>query len=212
VDFPSNSIGSEPVKPPKEEPEEKKVISGEVIRRKTPLGKRFLHSFIGGQAREVFDYVVFDILVPAAKDMVVDSVSSGIERMLKGDSVSNRRTVMRGDGRPYVSYNRYSSSTPTTSRPPFAKEEPNRRRGRPGGFRFDEIILATRAEAEMVKDRMFDIIQRYDVVKVSDLYEMIGLEGTHVDERWGWTDLRGMGISWISNGYLLELPPPEPLN
>lgn len=206
--FPSNSINTPPVEPPEsQDAEEKKIVTGEVVRRKTPLGRRFMQTFVGGHAKEVFDYIVFDIAIPAVKDMVIDAVSNGIERMLKGEVRSNRAIARRGETRtPYVSYNRISPS----SKPPFDRDEARRPIPR-ANFEFDQIILATRAEAQTVLARMYDIVQRYDVVTVSNLYELVGLQGTHIDEKWGWTDLRPAGITSLSNGYLLDLPQPEPI-
>lgn len=205
--FPSNRISTPPVEPPDEVEADKKIITSEVIRRKTPLGRRFMQTFVGGNAKEVFDYIVFEIMIPSAKDMLIDSVSNGIERMLKAENRTNRRVVGRSASTtPYVSYNRISPS----SKPPFDRDEPRRPIPR-ANFEFDQIILATRAEAQTVLSRMYDVIQRYDVVTVASLYEMVGIPGTHVDEKWGWTDLRPAGITLMSNGYLLDLPQPEPI-
>lgn len=85
------------------------------------------------------------------------------------------------------------------------------RRGR-STHDFDEIILATRVEAEEVVDRLFDLVGRYESASVSDLYSLVGISGNFTDEKWGWTDLRGAGVERVRNGYLLDLPRPEPLD
>jgi len=41
---------------------------------------------------------------------------------------------------------------------------------------------------------------------------LVGLAATHTDNKWGWTDLSGAGVSRIRGGYLLDLPEPEPLD
>lgn len=69
-----------------------------------------------------------------------------------------------------------------------------------------------RAEAEEVIDRMFELVSRYGSVSVADMYELVGLASTHTDNKWGWTDLSGAGVSRIRGGYLLDLPEPEPLD
>jgi len=63
-------------------------------------------------------------------------------------------------------------------------------------------------EAEEVIDRMFDLVSRYEVVTVADLYELVGVSGEYTDAKWGWTDLRGAAAMRIRDGYLLDLPRP----
>lgn len=81
---------------------------------------------------------------------------------------------------------------------------------------FDEILLETRAEAEEVLAKLGDMINRYDSVSLSDLYQLVGLTPTYTDEKWGWTNLEEASYSRVRNGgqpvYLLNLPRPEPLN
>lgn len=72
--------------------------------------------------------------------------------------------------------------------------------------------MPTRVEAEEVIDRMFDLVSQYEMVTVADLYDLVGLANNYTDEKWGWTDIRGAGVSRIKGGYLLDLPRPEPLD
>jgi hypothetical protein len=211
--FPSNSQ-SEP--PRRQDPGPKKiekVIQGEVVRRKKPLGKRVSSIFVGGDARNASDFVFWDILVPAAKDMVADAVSQGIERIIFGEVRStSRRTGRRPGDRGYISYNRIGMQD-SSRRSSYRRDE-----GRPISSRaranhdFEEIILATRVEAEEVIDRLFDLVSRYESASVADLYELVGVTGNYTDNKWGWTDIRGAGVTRVRNGYLLDLPRPESLD
>jgi hypothetical protein len=207
MDYPSNSSRKR-----EEQPEPKKierVTTGEVIRKKPSLGKRFMETFVGGDAKGVWSYVAYDVLIPAAKDMVSDAISQGIERMLFGESVRGGSRSRRGapQSNTYVAYNRYAPQQAPR------REEPRRisRQGR-ASHNFDEIILSTRAEAEEVIDRLFDLVERYNQATVSDLYELVGVTGDFTDEKYGWTDLRGAAPTRVRNGYLLDLPRPELLN
>lgn len=198
--------------PAVEEPTDKKlekVVTGDVSRRKKPLGKRFTETLFGGDGRGVLQYILLDVLVPAAKDTIADVVSQGIERALFGEArSSSRRTGPRNPGSSgHVSYNRYSGS-PLTGR----REEPREvsRRAR-GNHDFDEIILATRVEAEEVLHRMDDLLRKYETVSVGDLYELVGVDSSYTDEKWGWIDLADAGIRRVNRGYLLDLPKPESL-
>lgn len=222
-DFPSNSRrertpedGDTPkrARPEKEKPKVERLVQTEVIRKKRSLGKKFKETFIGGDARNVWGYVVLDVMIPAAKDMVADAMSTGVEKMLFGESKGSSRRGGRRGSSPYghVNYqNRYSGSA---NKPPWERDEPRRemsRRGR-ASHEFDEIILDTRGEAEQVIDALFELVSVYEQATVADLYGLVGITGTFTDEKWGWTDLRGSGPTRVRNGYLLDLPRPEPLN
>jgi hypothetical protein len=200
--------GTEVVEPKRVE----QVVVSKVSRRKKPLSKRFTEMFIGGDAQTVGQFIMFEVILPALKDTIADVVSQGIEKMLYGEARSSSRRV---GGRPsgqngYVSYNRYS----TGSTPPGRREDPRRPMSRQSRatHNFDEIILATRPEAEEVIDRLFDLVSRYEQATVSDLYNLVGVSGNYTDEKWGWTDLRGAGATRVRNGYLLDLPRPEHLD
>lgn len=211
-EFPGNSQFA--VKPKADAPEPKKVervVDSEVVRRKKPLGKRFSETFLGGDAKGVAQYVMFDVLIPAAKDTVADAVSQGIERMLFGEARSaSRRTGRRGpSGAGFVNYGRISSTGPFGG----TREEPRTlSRASRANHQFDEIILATRVEAEEVIDRLYDLISKYESATVSDLYDLLGITGSYTDAKWGWTDFRGAGVQRVRDGYLLNLPKPDPIN
>lgn len=210
--YPSNSHKSKKAAEPEEASKKiERVVEGEVLRRKKPLSKRFTETFVGGDARSVGSYVLFEVLLPAVKDTIADVTSQGVERMLFGEArSSSRRTGNRpGYGNSYVSYNRFSPNTRETPRRDEFRGPSRRARAT---HDFDEIILATRVEAEEVIDRLFDLVSRYDVATVSDLYELLGVEANPIDRKWGWTDIRGAGVTRIRNGYLLDLPKPEPLD
>lgn len=214
TDFPSNRHKDKQEEPdtPKAEKTDKKVekvVEGEAIRRKKSLGTRLKETFFGGDTRGVWGFVGEEVLIPAAKDMIADAVSQGIERMIYGEAQSSsRRTGRRPDGKgPYISYNRYSGSR---------KKGPSRRneishRAR-AAHNFDEIILPTRVEADEVIDRLFDLVSKYESATVADLYDLVGITGNYTDDKWGWFDLRGADVRRVRHGYLLDLPKPEPLD
>lgn len=210
-EFPSNrhkERATTTTQPPEKKVE--KVVLTEVVRRKKPLGKRMKEVFVGGDTKGVLGFVALDVVVPGVKDMVYDAFMEGLQRAMFGESIRGRRALGRR-GEPYTTYtNRYSGPGvgPIGGRP-----EPRpqmSRRGR-ASHNFDEIILASRAEATEVLERLFDLVEKYEQTTVADLYDLIGLEGSFTDEKWGWVDLRGSDVSRVRNGYLLNLPRPEPL-
>lgn len=202
--FPGNSHRS------KEEPAGDKkierVTTAEPIRRKKGLGRKFKDIFFGGDPRSTGAFIINSVLIPAAKDMIVDAAREGVEKLVRGDSYRRRNSPASGP-QGYVSYHRMAPS----SRGPM-REEPRAisPRGR-ARHDFDEIVLQSRAEAEQVIERLFDIVSRYETATVSDLYDLVGIRPTHVDNKWGWTDMRGAGVVRVRDGYLLELPDVQPM-
>lgn len=207
--FPPNSKKAQGVTP--QEPKKvERVTSAGAVRRKKSLGSRFRATFIGGDARTASDYVITQVLVPAIKDLLVEAGQSAIEKLIHGESRAGRRSRSGPMAGPsgYVTYNRMSAAASPGSESPRSLSRRSRAR-----HDFDDIILPSRSEAEEVLDRLYDIVSRYSSATVQDLCELCGLESTHVDNKWGWTDLRGSGVTRVrTGGFLLDLPEPEALD
>lgn len=200
IEAPANSHKS------KERPEKdiKQVATG--VARKKTLGTRIKESFTGDDAQTVGGYILFDVVLPAAQQLVVDAFQQGIERLLLGDSRPNRARRQSDRRSGYTSYNRYSDSGPRGYR-----SEGERHSAR-ATHDFDQIILGTRGEAEEVLDCLGDLLEQYEQVTVSDLYRLVGIRGNYMDDRWGWTHLRGARTARVRDGYVLELPAPVDLD
>lgn len=221
-EFPPNSYAKrerpDQIKPAADVPEKRveKVVEGKVIRRKKSLGKRLKEHFLGNDSASVGEYVLDSVLIPALKDMVADATRSGVEHFLFGSEdrrygSRGRTTRSRGSREQRTDYARYSRMD---DRPPFPPTDrrptPNRRTR--GSHNFDDIILATRVEGQEVIDRLYFLLEKYEVATVGDLYELLGLTSEYTDDSWGWTELRGATVRHTRDGYLLDLPRPEPLD
>lgn len=218
-DFPSNR--KQPTRPAREiregpKAEERKIeriIEGEVTRRKKPFGRKLRELFVG-DGRSVRDMILEDIIVPGFRDVAFDAFQTGLEGVFyRGDHRPTRRPSQRGGfGGGNVRYDRISNGG--SSRRRF--EDPRDRRdmsprGR-ANHDFDEVLLDSKAEADEVLTQLFDYLEMYDAVSVADLYQLVGITSTPIDFKWGWTDLRGSGVTRIRGGqHLLDLPTPEPL-
>lgn len=218
MEFPSNNKLPKPPAP--DEPktaEEKKidpVVTGEIVRRKKPLGKRFAELFFSGEApKSIAGFVIQHVIVPSAKDMFSQAVIQGVERMVYGDSARSysQSSTYRSNGssKPYFQYSR--SSAPAR-REESRDRRPELSREARANHDFQEVIIPTRAEAMEVRDGMFHLMEKYDEVSVSDFYRLCGITPQYTDENWGWKDIRGTEPHRDrSGGYVLTLPRPEPL-
>lgn len=208
MDYPSNKPNPEPEKAEPKKVE--RVVEGKVVRRKKPLGKRLKEWFVIGNIKEAATNVWFTILIPAARDMVVDAGQELIHRTFNGgDSRHKYKSSSNLDsGLGHVAYGeRY---IPSSSK---KKDEHRHLSHKSRSLHdFDEIILPTRREADNVLDRLFHRIEKYGSTSVSDLYDMVGVSADFTDEKYGWIDFRGARVDHVRNGYLLNLPKPELLD
>lgn len=220
IQLPPNSNKAREAATPAAQPEPEKKIEkvsiNPVVQRKKPLGRRFMETFFNGAtAKGVIQYVMMEVVVPATKDMIADMLSTSVERALFGE---RRSSTSRSRSRPgtdsFINYSRMSS-TGGPSR--YARTEEPTRSAAPRAratHDFEELVLRTRPEASMVLGRMRDTIQRYGTVSINDLYDMVGLSGNYTDDKFGWTllDDTNSGIRRVRDGYVLDLPNPEPLS
>lgn len=206
-DYPSNNKDEKEV-PEKKERQTKvaKVVDGEVSINNPTIQSKMAESF-----GRMWQYVAQDVLIPAAKDMVSDAVAQATDSLLFGESrggAARRKTHNSSGKNGYVSYNRYSASQHVNARDEPGVVTNYSKRAR-ATHDFGEILVKTRLEGEAVVDQLFEIVSKYDVATVADLYDLVGLSPTFTDEKWGWTDLRGSNVRRVRKGFSIELPSPE---
>lgn len=207
VDYQGNSKREQEARKPPEDKKVEKVVTGKVVQRQKPLGRKMKELFFGGEAKNAAHYIAADVLLPAFRNLLVDAVTKGVERIVYGENAYPQR---RGytDYRSRQVYDRtpmrrdYIETTGRAHLP----DQPMRPRSRRGGF---EFILATRSEAEDVLQRLDYIVDKYDVASVADLKDLLGLQADYTDNKWGWVVLKDVEIRQIREGFLLDLPPAE---
>jgi len=75
-----------------------------------------------------------------------------------------------------------------------------------------EILLVSKADADRVLETMSELIDRYDAVSVADLYSLLGHPTNYIDNNWGWTELVFANVLQTQDGWMLDLPPVQPLH
>lgn len=206
--FPGNSYsGKARAKNPEAtSPEREKlesVVSGNVVKRRKPLGKKLAEAFAGDDARTVGGYLFTDVVVPAIKSLILDAITEGGQRLLFGGSGGSRSS----HGRRIIpsntnAYNRMSSGGSTVSSGGRNLSASTRE-----VKSFDEIVLDSREEADLVLEKLVDYVSEYGAVRVADLYDAVGMTPNMTDEQWGWKDLRTAHVRRVREGWLIEMPP-----
>jgi hypothetical protein len=209
-DYPANSrAAKQKAEKPRQAPQEKKVekvVTGNVIQRKKSFSTKLKETFVG-DSRTVGQYIVRDVIIPAAKEVLHDVVNSYMDRMLFHDSrgpVRRSRGTSSSTG-PRINY----GSTSSIRRDPREEQRRNSSRNSDRSKQdIGDIILEQRVEAEEVIDRMNERINEYGQVSVADLYDMIDVTSVFTDNKWGWYNIEGARARYTRDGYLLDLPKP----
>ena len=182
-----------------EEHKVEKVVKGPVVTRKKSGFDKLKNEFISDDAKNIKSYVFGEVLIPAIKKAISDIVTDGIAILLYGESRNggNRRsTADRVSYRSYYdnSYDRRGSISRATS------------------YSYDDIILNSRGEAEDVLMRMDELMETYGLVRVADLYDLVGITGNYTDNKYGWTNIRNAEIVRVRDGYMIKMPRAVPID
>ena len=180
---------------PVEEKKVNKVVQGKVKAKKNEV-RKLTDIFIAEDVSNVKNYIVMDVLVPALKKAVFDIITDGVDMILYGEAGRHRRSK-KSSGE-YVSY----STNYTSSRDRSRYAEPRRRES----FDYEDLIFETRAEAETVREGLDDLIDRYGVANVGDLYDLAGMTAPYTANKYGWTSIRSCEAVRVRDGYILKLP------
>lgn len=206
--FPGNSkhpIGGE--KAPERKLE--KVISGEVVPRKKSVGRKFKDTFFGGDFKTAAKTVWGGTLLPAFRNLLFDTVVEGGRQVIFGGSMAERR-------RPIETRSRTQYSTPVSRRPVDPRDAAYLPHQPPhlvrnSRYDVDDIPLPSRDEANLVLERLIDVIDNFQVVSVADYYDLLGLQSPFTANSYGWTYLSNVEIRQVRDGWLIDLPQPEAL-
>ena len=79
-------------------------------------------------------------------------------------------------------------------------------------YSYDDIILNSRGEAEDVLMRMDELMETYGLVRVADLYDLVGITGNYTDNKYGWTNIRNAEIVRVRDGYMIKMPRAVPID
>ena len=218
--IPNNSDASRTALEKKEDTRvvNKPVVQSKVKHRLT-IGKLFRQTFIPEDVSDAKEYMLTDIIMPALKNGIFDTVMNIVD-FWRGGGGTYRRTSNSNSFAPrsrvsqQYDYNRVSSSriAPSTTPSQAASK-----------YSYDDIVIEdypanqggsakARADAESVLVSMQGIIDRYSVVRIQDLYDLVGLTGNPTDYDYGWSSLNGATVQRVSGGWLLVLPKAMPID
>lgn len=180
------------------------VVASPVKKRKKSEARKVAEKFIVGDIREIGAYIFTDVLVPALKKGVCDMVKSGVDMLMWGgatpDGNSNNRPT-------YISYDKMNPSFNNTTRNYHSAY-----RNRNTVYDYEDVIFSTYGEAENVLNCMEELLDRYGVVSVGDMYDLCNVSSDWTDNKYGWTDLHGANIVRIRDGFVIHMPSARPID
>lgn len=192
------------------------VIDGEAGKKKPSKTKKVKEALIG-DAEEVKSYLLWDVLIPAVKDTMVDLIKAFAEGIFhSAGSGSRNQYVQRNGQRSYVSYSSYGDGR-RNSRYRYY-DGPGERPRAQGSYNsraaldFDEVLYKKRSDAEKVMNAMARKTVECGMVSVADMYEYSKLDSAYTDIEYGWYEIDGAYVDRVRDGYVIRLPRPERLD
>ena len=177
-----------------------KVVKGKVKQKKKSSIRKFTDVFISEDVGSVKDYIIGDFIIPLIQKTICDIFEEIPKTIFYGKSSRGRKSA--GDR---VSYSSYSDRDRRDSRRYY--DEPRSR----SRFDSDDIIFDSRSEAEKVLSTMDEIMDEYDLVRVSDFYDLAGLSCPYVWNDYGWTNIRNAEVTRVRDGYVIKIPRAIPI-
>ena len=179
-----------------------KIVTGNVKEKKKGEFNKLADVFISEDVRNVKSYVVMDVLIPAIKKAIVDIVTDGVHMIFYGGA-KRRDGGSRFDKVSYVDYSKSSR---------YPDDRYSTTRDTRVSYSSDQFTFETRGEAEEVLAQMDGILEKYGVVRMLDLYDMVGKSCDHTANKYGWTSTRNAEITRVRDGYVIKMPRPYPID
>ena len=135
-----------------------KIVSGNVKTRKKSEMSKFKDTIFAEDVNSVKSYLFIDVIIPAIKKAIFETVTNGVDMMLYGEVRGKKRSSYD-----QVSYRDYSKS----DRPYSSRSSTS--------FDLDEISFDNRGDAEAVLDGMTDILNEstYLIYRGTDAAQII---------------------------------------
>lgn len=171
-----------------EENKSRAVVSAPAVIEEKKGWNKVASSFVSKKDKEdIKDYIVFDVVIPTLKKTIQTIVTNGVSMLLFGDTV-DRRNANNDIPVSRVSYRTYYNEPQRQS---YLSPE-NRYSSRNESITdYNNILLQSRGDWEMIFDEMEATIARHGFVKIADLCDFAGLTSisNYTDNYYGWRNL-----------------------
>ena len=193
-------------------PRKKSIVKAPVQKKKRNLMERLVLGILGPDGiPAISNYLGKEIVMPAIKNIVVDSITSGINM-----------AVFKGENRGSSPHSGYSQNPYQTQRTNYNQNyrpqqtqynRPTQQQQAPVNIparRNTLFIIQDRREAEQVLTALIDTIAQYGSVTLADYLDLIGEEPVYTDNTVGWFNLNAATVGPVrgGRGFVINLPDP----
>jgi len=193
------------------------VVSGRKI-AETP-GRKFISEFLADDIHSIKDYIVYDVVIPAVKNAISDTITNGIDMLLFGQTRTrfNSNTIRKVGGINYTSFSSNNVSKANKITNSYSNFDERRTPGYRSAYTVDDILVPYTYEEphNITKGKVTEALtmltmrlKRYGMVSVADFYETVlnSVPDDIQDHKWGWYDLSGMRIRDTREGIVIMMP------
>lgn len=208
-DIKPNSYKSKEMQPVKEAPKAMPVIDkSAIVSTKKPLGQRFKEAFIAEDINDVKSWLIQDVLIPGAKNTILDMLSMVFFAKDNGHASSYSFYRPKGYGYSGASYapyyqSQYGGQTHSQQQKSYVSHN--------NKVDYRDIVLQRRDDAQRVVDEMRGRIMEFGQVSIAEMLDFMEITSSYVDNNWGWTNPNCIGIKRMGNGWLIDVTEAEPL-
>lgn len=187
-EYPDNSDTRAEVAVVREEPEKVEKKEPQAMVKKKSLGKKMSESLFPKEDRkEIGDVIIFDYIIPGAKEIIQNVVTNSVEMLLFGGSSGRSNRTGQSVGR--TNYRGMSSNRRGSK---YSRDDDSRssRRDRER-VDLDDILFYSYAKADKAWQTLLDYIDEYGSCKVRDLYDTAGITppSDWTVDAYGWDEL-----------------------
>lgn len=167
------------------------------IVRKRVVKKRSENPYLES-LKSILPLLWSETILPGIQDIVYHSGVEGLNHVIYRDegAAPVSSSVPRRGGR--TNYNKASTKAKRLNGPTIET--------------VDKIAFETKEFAIEVLDSLYEILGQYGEVTVAEYYEAAGVTRNFTNRNWGWTNLRGSNVVRHSEGWVILLPDPSPLD
>ena len=183
-----------------DEQKEKAEVVAIAREKKKSFMAQLKETFVAKDIREVVKDVNEEYIVPNIKKGIFDTFTNGLGLFLGVESKKSSSASVPGSQVSYRSF--YDKKNAEENRPFRARTR----------YSMRDMLFDDRGDAEKVLENLNDRIAVAHSVSAGDFLDMCGCPTNFTDYKYGWTDLRGVGVYRSSDGYRIDLPRPEPLD
>lgn len=180
---------------------------------KKSFGTKLKETFIAEDAKDVGEYIVWDILIPTIKRTIRDIIVGSADRIFLGSSTPPSSRLYQDRGvtlvRPQTSYSSISAKRQTSTKSVPAQVSPQR-----NNFDILDMTFDDRGRLEQAFDDMLNVLEEYGKLSINEYAEILsryfnGIPNLeYTAQLWGWRSLASASIVNTLDGYYLKTPKP----